>query len=213
MVIKELVMNRRFLLESLLKTSRLPSEFQEVEYLESSGTQYIDTGIVPEISNDVKPIIKIKCKINAISVQQRIFGVQTVNSQYFQFFNNINQLGIQLFNTSYYTSFTQDTNIHEYIFDTQNSLAYQDNNSQTLYFGNGESTYNLYLFARNNLGTASQLMKGKIFYFKYYNNNNLVRNFVPCYRKADNVAGLYDLVNGVFYTNAGTGTFIVGGNV
>lgn len=27
------------------------------------------------------------------------------------------------------------------------------------------------------------------------------------------VAGLYDLINGVFYTNAGTGTFIVGGNV
>ena len=36
-------MNRRMLLESLLKTSRLPSAYQEVEYLRSTGTQWIDT--------------------------------------------------------------------------------------------------------------------------------------------------------------------------
>jgi hypothetical protein len=38
-------------------------------------------------------------------------------------------------------------------------------------------------------------------------NSILVRNYIPCYRKSDNKPGLYDLVNGVFYTNAGTGEF------
>ena len=51
---------------------------------------------------------------------------------------------------------------------------------------------------------------GKIYYFKIYVNNVLVRNFVPAKRKSDNVLGLYDLVNNAFYTNAGTGTFTAG---
>jgi len=32
----------------------------------------------------------------------------------------------------------------------------------------------------------------------------------PCYRKSDNKPGMYDLTNGVFYTNAGSGEFIYG---
>lgn len=38
----------------------------------------------------------------------------------------------------------------------------------------------------------------------------LVRDLIPCFRKADNIAGMYDLVSGEFYTNSGTGTFEVG---
>ena len=35
----------------------------------------------------------------------------------------------------------------------------------------------------------------------------------PCYRKSDNVVGLYDTANEQFYTNQGNGTFIKGNNV
>lgn len=35
-----------------------------------------------------------------------------------------------------------------------------------------------------------------------------IANFIPCYRKSDNKAGLYDIINDYF--NAGTGSFIVG---
>lgn len=38
-------------------------------------------------------------------------------------------------------------------------------------------------------------------------------NLVPCYRKSDNVAGMYDIINNVFYTNAGSGSFEVGPDV
>lgn len=42
---------------------------------------------------------------------------------------------------------------------------------------------------------------------------DVLYEFIPCYRKVDLVAGMYDRVNGVFYTNAGTGSFIVGPDV
>ena len=40
-----------------------------------------------------------------------------------------------------------------------------------------------------------------------------IRSFVPCYRKSDNAIGLYDTVEGAFYTNAGTGAFTKGADV
>jgi hypothetical protein len=37
--------------------------------------------------------------------------------------------------------------------------------------------------------------------FKIWENNVLVRDFIPVYRKSDSVVGMYDSVNDVFYTN------------
>jgi hypothetical protein len=38
-------------------------------------------------------------------------------------------------------------------------------------------------------------------------------HLIPCYRKSDKVAGMYDRINDVFYTNAGTDLFIVGPDI
>ena len=46
-----------------------------------------------------------------------------------------------------------------------------------------------------------------------WDNNILLKKFIPCYRKSDDVIGMYDVVNGVFYTNAGTGTFTKGNDI
>ena len=43
-------------------------------------------------------------------------------------------------------------------------------------------------------------------YFKISDGTTLIRDYVPCYRKSDNVIWMYDLVNNQFYTNAGTWT-------
>jgi hypothetical protein len=60
--------------------------------------------------------------------------------------------------------------------------------------------------------SGSDYGKYKIYSCKLYKSNQMVRNFIPCYRKADNEIGMYDLVNKVFYTNQGTGTFLKGNN-
>ena len=67
-----------------------------------------------------------------------------------------------------------------------------------------------YIFARNNQGTTDRYSHIKLYLCEIYDNGTLIRDFVPCYRKADNAIGLYDTVNDVFYTNAGTGTFLKG---
>lgn len=50
----------------------------------------------------------------------------------------------------------------------------------------------------------------RIFSVKIWDNTTLVRNMIPVKRNSDNEVGMYDLVNGVFYTNSGTGSFVTG---
>ena len=78
-----------------------------------------------------------------------------------------------------------------------------------------------YIFALNDVyygGNGNPntecFVKAKLYSSQIYDNNNLVRNFIPCKRKSDNKPGLYDLVEGKFYTNQGSGEdFIAGPDV
>jgi hypothetical protein len=67
--------------------------------------------------------------------------------------------------------------------------------------------YPMFLFARNNDGTAGSFSSFKLYSCKIYKSWTLVRDFVPCYRKSDWVIWLYDLANNQFYTNSWTGVF------
>ena len=49
----------------------------------------------------------------------------------------------------------------------------------------------------------------KIYSFKISDNGYTLRNFLPV-KRADGVVGLYDAVEGKFYTNQGTGNFVAG---
>lgn len=202
---------RRRLMMSIKKKENF-DDFQELEYIESTGTQYIDTEIFPIVSYKIKPIINIECSINDISYSQRIFGAWEPPTKFFQFFNNVNQLGIQAYNTSNYTIFTQNTDKHAYIFDFKNNKAYQDDEEKNLSYLNGNLNNPLYLFARNHNGKTDNYFSGRIYYFKY-NDGTQYKKLIPCYRKSDGEIGMYDLVNNVFYTNKGSGTFTKGPDV
>lgn len=61
-------------------------------------------------------------------------------------------------------------------------------------------------------GIAGRRKNQRLYYAKFYESGDLKVSLVPCYRKSDGEIGLYDKVNNKFYTNAGTGEFIKGGN-
>ena len=80
---------------------------------------------------------------------------------------------------------------------------------RSTFFKNEETfttVYNAQLFSAkvNNLNFIATL---KIYSCQIYDNGTLVRNFIPVLRKSDNEIGMLDLVEGKFYTNAGTGKF------
>ena len=61
-----------------------------------------------------------------------------------------------------------------------------------------DSSFNIYLFSSDFSGTAGHITQLYIKNCKIYDDDELLRDLVPCYRKSDNEIGMYDLVNSVF---------------
>ena len=206
-----LLTHRRALLSA--KGKVLPYAYQQVEYLESTGTQYIDTGIVPnnetgfcliaafpEIVND---IYRFGCKGSG---SENRFIVATQGSAIYFGFNGI------IPNSGKWS--IHPNHFYKLELNFFNS-RYADVDNRSPHFLNyswGGIPYSALMFGRNSNGNISASAQ-KIKECKMTQGEKLVRDFIPCYRKADNEAGLYDLVNGKFYTNKGTGEFILGGEV
>lgn len=75
-------------------------------------------------------------------------------------------------------------------------------------------TGNLYLMSQNYNGSARFSGVSRVSYFRYYDKTDtLVCDLVPCYRKADGVVGMYDLVRKLFLENVGTKSFEKGDDV
>lgn len=198
-------------------SSVLPKEFQQVEYIESDGFQYIDTGIV--MSDDIG--IQVGFAYTTSSTAQggneiSLFGVGGTTSSNFCTFT----LQLNYFNAVYYGGTDQrirtfDTNYHklEFNFGSTRELVFDDTKYKP-FTKKLINSRNLYLFKNNQYNFISGA-QAKIYYCKLIDNqtNAVLRDYVPCFREADNAIGLYDLVNNVFYTNGGTGTFSKGYNI
>lgn len=52
----------------------------------------------------------------------------------------------------------------------------------------------------------------KLYTFKLYDGDNLVRDLIPCYRKLDAVIGVYDKISKAFYTST-SGSFTKGQDI
>lgn len=198
-----------------LYQNQLPSEYTAVEYLQSDNECYIDTGINADYKLSLK--IKIAC-LN--STQQHMGAINNTGSSYIRHHITFNpsqpqDIGIYIGQTNNQLSLKSfDNNFHEFNLDIYNKKISIDNDSAiAIAYNNFDVGINYYLFARNGSNIAISKGSYKIAYCKMYYEDNLVRDFAPCYRNSDNVAGLYDFVTNTFFTNQGTGTFTVGNNI
>ena len=194
--------------------------YQEVEYIESTGTQYIDTGL--NADSNLKIDMDMQYTSGGTADYTNTFGaIVNGGAKRLHFApNNVgavmasyaNNLNVALFTKDYRTRYNT-------IIDFKNKtvVTYVDGETVSSQLTNSDPydlNINFWLFRRN--GDTPDLQYFcymRVYSFKMYSNEVLVRDFVPCYRKSDNVIGLYDRVNGKFYENLGTGTFVKGSNI
>ena len=76
-------------------------------------------------------------------------------------------------------------------------------------------SYPLYLCGQNRQGTFKAMNNQKVVCYgcQVYDDGTCVRDFVPCRRNEDGVAGFYDLAGETFYASANTGVAFVAGPV
>ena len=185
----------------------LPSGYTQVGYLQSSGTQYIDTGCNPNqnyrIVLDTEPI--------EASTHIAPFGARSSGSvQFFAYLDSgalTGAWGGRWGATHYATSVLG--NVGRTVMELSEKGFSVGGVTTAVTATTFSINYPIYLFGLNNVGATQYLYKGRIYSCQIYDNGDLVRDFVPCTNSAG-TAGLYDMVNGVFYTNKGSGTFTVG---
>ena len=190
----------------------LPDGYTELKYIEATGEQYLDTGVVPNANTQVD--YKIRFRQDATTASPLI-GARVGNSGINRFF----PISYSNPSTDYRVSFgnalisgTIDFNIdYEGSFQPQNEVLILNGTSYSLagHSFTKSTNYNLYLFATSGYSGNLYQSKGVIYYCKIYKNNELVRNYIPC-KNDNNEIGMYDLINGTFYSNQGTGSFIAG---
>ena len=193
-----LLLRRRALISALNK-GVLPSEYQQVEYLDTN------------LAFNTLYTYDVSVSYNNLS-ETYAMGIVGVPSMYVG-------VAVTLFTTY------SDNNING------DRLPYIVGNRVNYVLKNGSQTIdtvevsthtiatinprNVYLFALNFQSANGAAFFGitKMYYYKVMQGETVIQHFIPCYRKADNVAGMYDIVNGQFYANQGTGNFIVGGDI
>ena len=194
--------------ELMMRKKGMPSRYQEVEYIESTGTQYIDTGIIPANI----PNLKIEFCISNFSSGR--FGTQRnnyygiTNWALCPFITNNNSY-IQLGGSGTEVSVSSTPlQKHNYFVDIENQKIIIDNQTEiSTSFSTTNAIDNFFLFADNFNQTANNFASAKVYCFRFYSGSTLIRNFIPVYDTLTNKYGMWESVQGKFYGNDGTGDF------
>lgn len=200
------------------RAHRLPPEYQEVAWIKSSGSQYIDTmalaSNLTKISLEFRLTKFYTSGAHHMLGTARNVGTGSITYQPSGSTSVVSRFGFQsktavknIWDTNKHTAIISNSG---YVIDGTN--YWTPNSSQFTADGS------LYIFAAN--GGSGKIEDCEISYFRIEEDDALVRDYIPCYRKSDVIIGLYDLCGSIcpltgtpFYINAGTGTFTKGADV
>lgn len=208
------MMSRRAMLMMLTEEQGgLPADYLQVEYLESTGTQYIDTGYYPNINTEFYSDFSDFSRTDGYFTPG---GVSLTGSQVGLYSNNKGKTVYTAFGNKTDVQYTADTG--QWLNRTKviiSKTGVVQDGVEKLTYSNvtfGSSPYSFVLFARRNgtSGDAERFAYMKLYESIISESGNEIRHFIPCIRISDSKPGMYDLVSRTFFTNAGTGEFIAG---
>ena len=182
----------------------LPQTVNFVNYIQSNGTQFIDTLFIP--NQNTKVVMEAQL-ISAGQVYPAPFGTDNTDTNSFYVFFFGGTTWAANFNSSRYSVTGGETD--RCVFSLDSSAFVVNSASVQISQGNFQSDYKLFLFCINRGSSVDNKANMKLFSCQIYDNGTLVRDYLPCLDK-DGVACLYDKVSETYFYNQGTGEFIAG---
>ena len=182
----------------------IPNTYTRLEYLESTGTQYINTHQLIHKNDNARADIDMQVVENGGWLGADAYLQLNISSYYRLATGALPRaqqipMGNRDKITLTYTDGREKLYVNNQFIHSIKWSQYSQPYNTFMIFGLGFNTDTSY-------GTC----KLKIYDLKLNINNSLVGHYIPARRNSDNVLGMYDTVSGTFFTNAGTGTFIAG---
>lgn len=183
---------------------KLPDEYQQVEYIGTTIGQYIETDIVPKVGYDFK--------FSNVNVTDSTGGALFVST------NSNGDPKITLAyststNMGFYKYFTSGNASQISLSDMKGDIVIKNDGT---YIANNKTIVDEVSKVKGNVNTNLVLFKaisGNFGSVYIGENDTPIFYGQPCYRKSDDVVGLYDVVNNRFYGIIGTGQKIRGNDV
>lgn len=177
--------------------------YTKLDYIQSSGTQYIDTGFIP--NQDTRIDLKL-VPLSASNDGVYVFGSgASYNNRAYELYvyNGVFQSG---YGTSQINTVTATVGQTYEISKNRNVITI-NGTSYSNTANSFTSPYTLDLFALHRSSVLLPSNGMKLYYAKIWDNDVLVRDFIPVIRHSDYQIGMLDLCEMKFYGNAGTNKF------
>ena len=187
-------------------TPRLPSAYQEVEYIEGTWTAYLIIWNYLNTSYIMEAKYQLPYSWATITLWCNRWS--RVPYRRYWLISDGNVTNVIVWWSSWTNLWTPWTAVHT--LKIQGSTAYYDWVAYSVsYSANLWINYWLWVFIYNNPSLPSSADAWwRVFYLKISDSDSTsLYDLVPCYRKSDGEIWMYDLVTNTFFTNQGTGTF------
>lgn len=191
--------------------------YTRLEYIKTTGTQYIDTRVLP--TKDINWSVDFMITQHGTSTYDIPFGSRATNAQNLLSMST-SQIAVDFGGTTLdLYNITQINNriLYELINPNENQVQRKINGTlispivnKSVFSGTNPYTMLIGGFHNNSASFESRNTNTQWYSVKIRNGLNLIRDFIPVKRKTDNKVGLYDLVEHKFYGNSGSGDFVAG---
>lgn len=194
----------------------------EVEYLQSTGAQYIDTGV-----SACNAVVGTDIRFQSTSTQNNewVFGTYSgsLGNNYNYLVGSLSGWCVGLYDNTFYRPGTPvDTGVHRVRINIDGKTRFDD---VVLLDGIVSKTYegdrntSLWMFMTHRTGSSPMngyYLTAKVFYCKVYLDGVLVRDLIPVRftnEQNQSEGAMYDRVSRKLFRNAGTGSFTIGPDV
>ena len=174
----------------------------QVKYLESTGTQYIDTGIEPH--QDIA--VEIKWKNNSTQNQKWLIGSGSSNTDCIRAY--VSSSGTWRFGGGSASINTVNTTTRVAIINKSKVTINGTDYSWSGTVGTFSSNVTIKIFAG---ATFNSPLSARLYYFIATDNGVQITDLIPV--RCGTTGYMYDRVSGHLFANAGTGDFVVGADV
>ena len=184
----------------------LPSGYKRLEYIQSTGTQYINSKF--KANQDTRVVIDFEYISGDVvfgaydATGANGFGLQAASNKWYTYYGTSSEYS----STEVVANIRLVADVNKNV-STLNGAVLRTATANTFSGANP-----LIIFGIYNGSAPGFLTALKIYSCQIYDNGTLVRDFIPC-KNASGVIGLWDDVNNTFYSNAGSGTFTAGPEV
>lgn len=199
----------------------LPLGYTAVEYIEGTGTQWIDT----DIGSDENTGMYLEAALtevlqnppdnggkNFLGVVGNNFLIGYGNNNDLQDFRFSRKKGLGV-TLDYNFATPLDTNKHTFQNNYLNNHKFVlDEESVDAPDAEFKNTRGMAIFRTiyRTTGYYNAPIKAKIYRLKISQDTDIIADIYPAKRDSDGVVGMYDIISNTFFTNSGTGSFIAG---